>query len=413
MTAWLSAGLVAFAMSAEVIELSVDERREECDAMLRHGETTRGLACHEVFYRQHRSAFSETSPDIAWMSPATNLVMLRHHAQALQALKAEHLLPSIFARAPALYRSVLASAEAHFRQAALESEHRLLGAEGLLRGDELELWKATNGRCLFWDEEAAQRQVGGVLSERLKETSPEPGGCTLRVMVPAANEAQAVVGISSGRADRTIEAAYFARGRGPPWADVKPGWVVVDNALQQPALEALWRFLRRSTIWHNHAWYSDFVHTNLHNGLASPLLGQLAEEIRQRFPGIFGPAETLRRAAAFSYPSEEGSDRKGNGIHLDGGVVQAVLWPATPNQSVASAWRDLGGLSLFNRVCTKGYEPGLLNGSLVRSSSPRVEVSYSPNRLVLFDGRRFHKTQHVNFPSGYRNRRLALNLIFG
>jgi hypothetical protein len=64
------------------------------------------------------------------------------------------------------------------------------------------------------------------------------------------------------------------------------GAVWFDDLLTPPALAALKRHLLESTIWHDFSHIGGFVASYLEDGLACPLLLQIADEIRSAFPDL-------------------------------------------------------------------------------------------------------------------------------
>jgi len=72
------------------------------------------------------------------------------------------------------------------------------------------------------------------------------------------------------RADRAALTAQFK----------ERGAIPVDDLLTPPALSSLRRFLLESTIWHDFAHIDGFVASYLEDGLACPLLLQIADELR-------------------------------------------------------------------------------------------------------------------------------------
>ena len=64
------------------------------------------------------------------------------------------------------------------------------------------------------------------------------------------------------------------------------GAVWFDDLPTPPALAALKRHLLESTIWHDFSHIGGFVASYLEDGLACPLLLQIADEIRGAFPDL-------------------------------------------------------------------------------------------------------------------------------
>ena len=67
------------------------------------------------------------------------------------------------------------------------------------------------------------------------------------------------------------------------------GAVAVGDLLTPQAFEPLRRFLLDSTIWHDFSHIDGFVASYLEDGLACPLVLQIAYELRQMFQDILGP----------------------------------------------------------------------------------------------------------------------------
>jgi len=76
------------------------------------------------------------------------------------------------------------------------------------------------------------------------------------------------------------------------------GAIAVDDLLTSHALDALRRFLLESTIWHDFSHIDGFVASYLEDGLACPLLLQIADELRGAFPEVLGK-HPLSQAWAF------------------------------------------------------------------------------------------------------------------
>src|SRR5262249_41884079 len=76
------------------------------------------------------------------------------------------------------------------------------------------------------------------------------------------------------------------------------GAVAVDAPRTPEALDGLRRSLPGSTIWHDFPHIGGFVASYLEDGLACPLLLQIADELRRAFPDILGP-HPLSQAWAF------------------------------------------------------------------------------------------------------------------
>ena len=78
----------------------------------------------------------------------------------------------------------------------------------------------------------------------------------------------------------------------------RAGAVYFDELLTVPALVRLKQYLLESTIWHDFSHIDGFVASYLEDGLACPLLLQVADEIRQTFPQLLAD-RPLAQAWAF------------------------------------------------------------------------------------------------------------------
>ena len=77
-----------------------------------------------------------------------------------------------------------------------------------------------------------------------------------------------------------VEAQYHA---------TRPEVTYIDNLLNQPALDALRRFCWEATIWKKD-YENGYSGAFLGDGFASPLLFQIADELRRSFLGFFRPS---------------------------------------------------------------------------------------------------------------------------
>ena len=118
-----------------------------------------------------------------------------------------------------------------------------------------------------------------------------------------------------------------------------PEILYIDGLLCEEALQALRRFCLESTIWKKD-YMEGYLGAMLGEGFASPLLLQIAEELREQFPGIFGEHRLLQ-AWAF----KQDSQRKPLNIHADAAAVNVNFW-ITPNE--ANLDLTCGGLTVWD-----------------------------------------------------------------
>ncbi len=106
------------------------------------------------------------------------------------------------------------------------------------------------------------------------------------------------------------------------------GAVYFDDLLTPPALTALNQYLLESTIWHDFSHIDGFVASYLEDGLACPLVLQIADEIRSAFPELLG-AQPLSQAWAFKGLRPNAAVE----AHADDAAISINFWitPTTAN----------------------------------------------------------------------------------
>ncbi|MEQ8196019.1 MAG: tetratricopeptide repeat protein, partial [Rhodospirillales bacterium] len=93
-----------------------------------------------------------------------------------------------------------------------------------------------------------------------------------------------------------------------------PGFASFDDFLRPEARERLWQFCQESTIWFDVHYVGD-VGAGLENGFACPLVLQIAQEVREAFPAVFGG---LPFTSCWAYKYLKGVS--GLGMHADEGA---------------------------------------------------------------------------------------------
>jgi tetratricopeptide (TPR) repeat protein len=203
---------------------------------------------------------------------------------------------------------------------------------------------------------------------------------------------------------REIEARYNAR---------RPEIMHVDGLLTEEALRSIRRFCLDSTIW-KRDYPNGYIGAFLGDGFACPLLLQIAEELRLKFPGVFHQHK-LTQAWAFKYDSA----LTGLNMHADAAAVNVNFW-ITPDE--ANLDPDHGGLVVWDREAPRDWnfkeynnarnEPKVL-AWLKRQGAQAVTVPYRCNRAVMFNSDLFHATDRISFKEGYENRRINITLLYG
>jgi len=203
---------------------------------------------------------------------------------------------------------------------------------------------------------------------------------------------------------KAIEARY---------RETKPEVTFVDDLLNPSSLDALRCFCWESTIWKKD-YENGYIGAFLGDGFASPLLLQIADELRNRFPGIFG---THRLTQAWAFKHDSG--RRGLNIHADAAAVNVNFWITADDANLNAS---SGGLVVWNKEAPrewnfKDYNSDKNRGAiyewLKQSGAEEVKIPYRANRAVIFNSDLFHETDEITFKEGYRNRRINITLLYG
>lgn len=227
---------------------------------------------------------------------------------------------------------------------------------------------------------------------------------------PLSRQAMAALAAADAACDLPSPARTTASGgTGEIAAADRLGVTVIDDVLTPTALARLEAFLRQSTIWFEAKDHGGHVGAYLEEGLAQPLLLQLAAALQAAMPRLLGGL-TLAQLWGYSYAAE-GS---GTDIHADAGRISVNLW-LTPGHACLSG----GGLVLYDTLVPADWAFAEVNGragrlrAWLREGRPgRATIPYRGNRLLLFDGRAPHRTEPFRFRPGYANRRLNLTFLF-
>jgi tetratricopeptide (TPR) repeat protein len=221
--------------------------------------------------------------------------------------------------------------------------------------------------------------------------------------------------ISIGSAPELVGPAVCAR---PDHESLMRGFreqasaVWFDDLLTPPALLGLKRYLLESTIWHDFSHIGGFVASYLEDGLACPLLLQIADEIRGAFPELLAN-HPLSQAWAF-----KGLQAKAAiDAHADDAVISINFW-VTRNE--ANSNPDRSGLVVCRipppaawKVRDYETDKDAIATFLERHADDNLIVPYRENRAVLFESRLFHRSDAPEFATGYENHRINLTLLFG
>jgi hypothetical protein len=201
------------------------------------------------------------------------------------------------------------------------------------------------------------------------------------------------------------------------------GLTYIDNFLTPSALNSIRKFLLGSTIWF-HIKRGGYLGAYLKEGLACPLLLQIADDLRINFPEIFKNHQ-LKQLWAYKYDSRAYKDDNGlTGIkaHADQAAVNVNFWitPATANLNPES-----GGLIVYNTPAPLEWDFNAYNAYNYNNSEEKIVkylengsreksiVPYNENRVVIFNSNLIHETDRFEFKEGYENRRINVTMLFG
>jgi tetratricopeptide (TPR) repeat protein len=273
-------------------------------------------------------------------------------------------------------------------------DHQKLGEE--YRG----YWRSLQQLQDNLDRNAASGNRLPIASEDLESIAPSFNR-VLFCELPARLEQGA---LNSSLDVEAIEASYLAR---------QPEVTFIDSLLNQAALDALRRFCWEATIWKKD-YENGYVGAFLGDGFASPLLFQIAEELRMKFPCIFRH-HRLTQAWAF----KQDSSRRGLNIHADAAAVNVNFW-ITPDE--ANLNPTSGGLVVYDKEAPREWnfkdynndqnKPKILEW-LKKVGARAIKIPYRANRAVVFNSDLFHESDDISFKHDYRSRRINITLLYG
>ena len=203
------------------------------------------------------------------------------------------------------------------------------------------------------------------------------------------------------------------------WQDVEDEYfnssnqiMYIDDFLSEEALEELREFCLVSKVW-NKEYYNPFLGAFSQNGFISPIHLQIAIDLKQKLPKLFGP-HRLSKFWGFKYDSKLG---KGINVHADFAIHNLNFW-ITPDEYNNN--KNSGGLKVYDAPAPdhwtfKDYNsnPQKIYKFLKDNNANCTNVPYKFNRAVLFNSAYFHETDQIDFKDQYEGRRINNTYLFG
>lgn len=210
---------------------------------------------------------------------------------------------------------------------------------------------------------------------------------------------------------KTLDPDWNAAEKQAAYLEKDPACIVIDQFLQPDTAEALLHFCQKSTIWHDDTRPGGYLGAYMDDGFNCELLYQIADELRERMPQVFGDL-VLQHMWAYTYASR----KNGIGIHGDNAAVNVNFW-ITPDD--ANLEPGTGGMKVYNVRApehwsfeTYNQDTAQIEAYLSEQQAQAETIAYAHNRAVIFDGRLFHETDHFHFADAYLKKRINITLLF-
>ena len=204
------------------------------------------------------------------------------------------------------------------------------------------------------------------------------------------------------------------------WQDVEDEYfnssnqiIYIDNFLSEEAIIELQKFCLLSKVW-NKQYQDKYLGAFSDQGFISPIHLQIAIELKQKLPKLFGP-HRIEKFWGFKYDATLG---KGINIHADFAILNLNFW-ITPDKYNNN--KNSGGLKVYDTPAPdnwtfKDYNSGTKDKVykfLKDNNANCTNVPYKFNRAVLFNSAYFHETDEIDFKDEYEGRRINMTYLFG
>ncbi|MBN9088775.1 MAG: tetratricopeptide repeat protein [Reyranella sp.] len=188
------------------------------------------------------------------------------------------------------------------------------------------------------------------------------------------------------------------------------GVACIDDLLSSAALAQLQRFCLESTVWRR-SYRRGYLGAYPESGFVSPLLLQLAAELKAALPELLGEHHLTYW---WSFVCQH--QRPGTDIHADQSDISLNFW-ITPDQ--ANLAPGSGGLEMWNVAAPTDWSFNDYNADSTRIrvhlsqlGARQTSFAYAENRGLLFHGMLFHQTASCRFAEGFENRRRNITMLF-
>ena len=188
------------------------------------------------------------------------------------------------------------------------------------------------------------------------------------------------------------------------------GTACIDNLLSPAALAQLQRFCLESTVWRR-SYRQGYLGAYPESGFVSPLLLQLAAELKTAMPELLGEHHLTYW---WSFVCQH--QRPGTDIHADQSDISLNFWITPDSANLAP---ESGGLEMWNVAAPADWTFNDYNADgyrirlhLSQIGARQKSFSYAENRALLFRGMLFHQTSACHFAEGFENRRRNITMLF-
>jgi len=196
------------------------------------------------------------------------------------------------------------------------------------------------------------------------------------------------------------------------WQRSSPKIIVIDDFLTNEALDGLRRFCWGSTVWRRVYEAGGYLGAPPEFGFACPLLVQIDDELRRKYPTVFA-SHPLTALSGFKSDSQ----LPPIGVHADYSAINVNFY-ITPDD--ANLDPKSGGMIIWDHAAPRDWDYAKYNRDktaarefLAHVGAQSMTIPYRSNRAVIFEPSLFHEVDRVVFKEGYLNRRINITLFYG